>query len=95
MGYGLPLTAYRLRLEEFQNQEYGRAGLCARQEMSSRNPPTADIRDPKQSAYVNESLVEEIEWISQLNDRLRVTRTAGGPDGTIGTNVGNRSSKIS
>ena len=45
--------------------------------MSSRNPPTADIRDPKQSAYVNESLVEEIEWISQLNDRLGPRREAG------------------
>ena len=30
-----------------------------------------------------------------VRDRIRGTRTAGGPDGIIGTNVGSRSSKIS
>ena len=40
------------------------------------------------SVYVIEFLVEGSEYITHCNDRLRGARTAGGPDGIIGTNVG-------
>ena len=53
------------------------------------------LRGVELSVYVIESLVEGSEYITHCNDRLRGARTAGGPDGIIGTKVGSRSSKIS
>ena len=47
------------------------------------------------SVYVIEFLVEGSEYITHCNDRLRGARTAGGPDGIIGTQAGSRGSKIS
>jgi hypothetical protein len=31
--------------------------------------------------------MEEQQYLNRHEDRLKVTRTAGGPDGIIGTNV--------